>query len=197
ETIRGITDFAFSPNGKQLAYSVNGGHISKLVIRDKNRIQYSHTAKQGKHFYHKIVWNPEGTAVSFMDRSTFHLSEIEMETIVNWNLKRGTIHVLNPLKNEKLSGHEILSNLLYYSKDGNKLIFNISPVSVTPTNKGINVQEWKGTDIWVYPRRQNSWKWENQWWKTVWWPQTNKLLQIGNEQTPQAIINPNQKYAVI
>src|SRR5690606_18132268 len=120
-----------------------------------------------------------------------------METIVNWNLKRGTIHVLNPLKNEKLSGHEILSNLLYYSKDGNKLIFNISPVSVTPTNKGINVQEWKGTDIWVYPRRQNSWKWENQWWKTVWWPQTNKLLQIGNEQTPQAIINPNQKYTVI
>src|SRR5690606_35017434 len=84
ETIRGITDFAFSPNGKQLAYSVNGGHISKLVIRDKNRIQYSHTAKQVKHFYHKIVWNPEGTAVSFMDRSTFHLSEIEMETIVNW-----------------------------------------------------------------------------------------------------------------
>lgn len=196
ETIKDITGFAFSSNGKQLAYSINRDHISKIVIRDEDKIQYSHSAKQGKHFYHKIVWNPEGTAVSFMNRSIIRSSEAEMEIIVNWNFKRGTINVLNPLQNEKLSGHKILSNLLYYSEDGSKLIFNITPVSQVEKEKQSKVQVWKGTDRWVYPRRQNSWKWENQWWKTVWWPKTNKLLQIGNKQTPQAIINPNQKYAV-
>lgn len=194
--IKGITDFAFSPDGSQLAYSINKNSFSKIVIRDWNRILYSKKAGKG-HSYHKIVWNSKGTELSFMDEMSSHLFDVPINMVINWDFKSDATIVLNPLKSDRLSGYEILSNLLYYSEDDTKLIFNISPICITSTDKNAEVQEWKGTDPWVYPRIQQNWKWENQQWKTIWWPHKNKLLPLGNEETPQVILDPQQQYAVV
>ncbi len=197
KTLTGITDFSLGPKDTQLAYAINTSLSSKIVISDGDTKEYTHNAKPGNHFYYNLIWNPQGTAVSFMDKSKDSITNVETANIVSWELKTDSIDILNPLLNEKLAGLKLLSNLFYYSEDGQSLIFNTSPISQLPSDQGPNVQEWKGTDSWLYPRVQNTWEWENQWWKTMWWPKKNKILQIGNETTPQAEITSNQKYAIV
>ncbi|MCG2419386.1 prolyl oligopeptidase family serine peptidase [Aequorivita sp. F47161] len=197
KTLTGITDFSLGPKDTQLAYAINTSLSSKIVISNGGNIEYTHNAKLGNHFYYNLIWNPQGTAVAFMDKSINSITKVQTENIISCELNTESINILNPLRNEKLAGLKLLSNLFYYSKDGQSLIFNTSPISGISSDQGPNVQEWKGTDSWLYPRVQNTWEWENQWWKTMWWPKQNKILQIANETTPQAEITSNQKYAIV
>ncbi len=195
--IENISDFALSPNGRYLAYSINSDYNSKVLIRDWDKIQYSYSSKSGKHFFHNIIWKPQSDAVSFMDRSTSLNLKTESESIVSWEIETENIEVLNTSETDILKGRKILSNLFYYSDDGNNLIFNVMPDSKEELEKQVTVQEWRGTDPWVYPKIQNDWHWINQWWKTVWSLEKKKALQIGNEQAPEVIIGPSQKYALV
>lgn len=195
-TIEGIVDFKVSPSGRLLAYS-RRGNTSEIVISDWSKTIKVYNAKRKNQLLHHLIWHPDEISLSFLQHSTDPASAEGYESIVNWNLAKGSSSILDPSSNKLLRGLRILSNLFYYSTDGSKLIFNVSPTSIDQKIDETLVQVWKGTDPWLYPRVENTWEWENQWWKTVWCPTTGKLLQLGNEITPQVEINPNEKFAIV
>lgn len=192
DTITGITDFSIGPQGTLLAYTLNTPDNAKIIVRDLHKKLFV-TDQIGNHYYHNIIWNNQGTSIAFMDSP----NDKTLERICSWELETDSFSVLNPVKHEKLKGLKILSNLFYFSQDGTALIFNITPIEKTLGFEEVNVQEWKGTDKWVYPRVKERWHWENEWWKTMWWPKKDNLLQLGNETTPQVELTSNQKYAVV
>lgn len=197
----GIDHFVRSPNGNSLLILKTNHESHTLHMLDLTKeIWNLKLLTKSKFPLKQLVWGPSGKSIAFM-RETID-KEKEMNLFFYKLFPKLKMYQMDPkiIDNEnnliKLSD----SKLIISYKDQRVFFKAISELVPRDTVKdAINdqiVEIWHSNDRIIFPRKKKlglDSQLEHTW---VWWPGSNKFLQLGSAQQPDVIITPDYNHSI-
>ncbi len=193
--LKGIQNFKFGPLGKRVVViSKDSTETTVSLLRLKDMLQSVIIKTKNSEFIYP-TWNDTGDGLVFMEstpNSGQRLYYFE-------DKKTPMLRELDEIDLRTLESFAISKIPLSFSRDGERIFFWTHSPDNDSLNKekdSVNVQVWKGTDKWIYPRQQVDWEFNHADKLAVWWPKTKKIVQIGTEERPEVILVGDEKYAL-
>lgn len=198
--ISGATEFAMNPSNDKLVYATSNGDESTAgIVEFKNKIQQTIIPTgDAKGYFHNLVWEDHGKAVAFL-RKRDNLTNTENNSLVFFTISKGKSHELIPefTSDFPKKGHIVPVDRykLTISDDLERVFFSIDDFENPEEVSDNQLQIWNANDKYVFPQRQYL-KDSRKTKVAVWWPDTNRFLQINSDEVPLVMLAGNQKYAV-
>ncbi|MCZ4319906.1 prolyl oligopeptidase family serine peptidase [Aequorivita viscosa] len=186
--LKNASDFAFNHIGDKLLYSKHNEANFSIHILDLVTLNDSEVRK-GNNAFKKLMWSGVEDSFFFVEKdSILHYGTIEppfstkQVEIGNKHLKDMKLGFLQP----------------FFSRDGKRVFFYVQKNKLKKTTSDTlpSVQVWKGSDKWVFPRRQYEGTPEDWQLLSYWEPSSGKIEQLGTIQRPQTILTPNHTHVL-
>ena len=90
----------------------------------------------------------------------------------------------------------VRNNQIMLSKDGERLFFEVEENAVKPETTKTTVQIWNAADKLLYPNKHLFGTPAQRQKLAVWWPKSNRFMQITNRKLPEGVLNGDFTYAI-
>lgn len=173
----------------------------KIAMVSKQAVQYYHKAATTKlpfsdTGYRKLTWNDAANAICFLEPMT-KANDIVSFKIYHYNLESHKTSVLNPFESQMLKGQVIFGEgnaALRFSSDGSQVFFSYSEPKKKEVKQSFEV--WDTDTVYEYgwnklygdPKPLNK--------VASWIPAENKVVLIGTNERPNAMLTIDGKHAV-
>ncbi len=198
QSITDITYYKLSPNGIKLAYS-NALATSSIAVFDFQK-QSSDTIITKSAFSFPIIkWDLESTALVFCDYSA---AEKSYHSLYFYNIKNKKLRECNSNTSANWPDNMVLdarnNETLIISDNQQSVFFSVLKKEKPNTDKKKEgVEIWNAKDKDLFPKRMLYGTLNDLPRIAMWTTLTNTVKLIGDEMHPQALINPNQTYALV
>ncbi|WP_291127593.1 alpha/beta hydrolase family protein [Flavobacterium sp. UBA7682] len=173
----------------------------KIAMVSKQAVQYYHKGTTTKlpfsdAGYRKLTWNDEANAICFLEPMA-KANDMASFKIYHYNLESQKTTVLNPFESEVLKGQVIFGEgnaALRFSNDGRQVFFNYSEPKKKEVKQPFEVwdtdtpYEYGWNKLYGDPKPLNK--------VASWFPSENKVVLIGTNERPNAMLTIDGKYAV-
>ena len=193
--IEHVQTFAFDPSSKgavAIRKDSTETVVSLLRLKDMRK---SVIIKSINTDFIQPTWNDEGDGLVFMESTPNKGQRLYYFE----NKKLPMLRELDGIDLRTLGSFAISKIPPSFSRDGERIFFWTHSTyndSLIKEKDSVNVQVWKGTDKWIYPRQQVDWDFKHPDKLAVWWPKTKKVFQIGTAERPEVILVGDEKYAL-
>lgn len=185
-----VSEYRFSPVSNEMLYVSNENTILSLTLLNLNNLKKTVISTAAKN-YKYLMWNES-------ENSFFFIQNHSLLCYVD-NKKDLPIAVFHQSQTTNLF-QKTKPGIFppFFSKDGKRIFFYMhkDPKLKATTDTFPNVQLWRGTDKWIYPRTKQFGSPADWRMLYVWEPATGKLEQIASPDKPQVVITANSDYAL-
>lgn len=202
ETIENVTSFTLSPKNNALVYCASdsiGASVGLLQFGKK--IVKTNVINSYEKLFENVVWQNEGTSVVFVGRSID--SEVfTADSVLHYSIGDKQL-VQYDTSTEKSWPKEMVlyanfTSSLGISDDGERIFFKFRKApEIGKIKNNSGVQIWNAADKDIYPLWHKYGNTENEPRLAVWWPKSGKFRVVGDAMHPSAILNGNQKFALV
>lgn len=199
ETLRNVTDFAFSPNGKEIAVTVledNKYALGMLVLNAKMSIQW--IMKDSPFPASNFGWDKNGRALAFLSLSN---TDKEDGSLYYYVFKTKKLLHLNPKDNKEFPTDKLFDRALAYpldiSNDLKSVFFGLLPKNIPPKKNKDSVEVWQTDDKWIYPKEQKLGLFDQKAILASWQPYADSIIQITSPEFPMVMLSGNKTCAII
>lgn len=167
------------------------GSVAELVFMQEQFRQLKMAQSLDENF-EKIAWSKNGKALSFYGAS---LANPLNPTLYHYTIAQKKLVFFDSSRADFPKAIQLSNDLapVVLSDDGKRVFMKIckNEVAVTATDTAM---VWNTTDRQLYPERKQM---ENPVFYSVWWPKTNRYLQITDDVLSGMMLNGNQKVALL
>ncbi|MHB1146953.1 MAG: alpha/beta hydrolase family protein [Lutibacter sp.] len=202
ETIVNVTSYSMSPQSDQLAYCTSdsiGAGVGLLQFGKK--IVKTSVINSNTKLFENVVWQSEGTSIVFVGRS-MDAEAFTADTVLHYRIGNKQLFQYDTVMEKSWPKEMMLdanfTSSLGISDDGARVFFKfkkIPEVSGIKNNSGVQI--WNAADKDLYPIWNRYGKPENDPRLAAWWPESGKFMAVGDAMHPAAILNGNQKFALV
>ena len=200
-TVKDIAEYRSSPNGKNVVFITKQENAVKLIWIDQ-AFRTSEIIQSSAKRFKNLIWNKEANALAFLQELPQDVYQGTNHRLYFVNHMDGVpnLHILDPLLAEDiLKGLKIVTppakNPLEMATNGKKVFFYTTAPKLQTKEKEI-VQVWDGATPWTYPSQKNTESWQYNSKMVVWWPEENKLFEIGTDEFPKTQLMADGNYAL-
>ena len=196
----GVTAFVLNPKSSGMVYTKIANTSSLHEYSFDGKTTARKLAEDDRATFEDIVWQEEGQAFGFAKKykdtrdvrygRNLYLYRIKEKKIIGFDANS----VPNIAKDSKIVSPNWTRFTI--SGDGKRVFFYISEKEDATTPEQPLVQVWNGNDPWTYSQVQLSGRWDRAPRCVVWWPDSNRFLQLTTEEQPQVMLSGNKKYAI-
>ncbi|MFV5703061.1 alpha/beta hydrolase family protein [Flavobacterium sp. XS2P12] len=193
KSIDSVLSFALSTDQTILGIITKSkkGTAAELIFLQQHFRQLKMAESQDENF-EKITWSKNGKAVSFYGSS---LANPLRPTLYHYTIAQKKLVVFDSSRAEFPKGMHLSNEVapVTLSDDGKRVFMKIckNEVAVTATDTAM---VWNTTERQLYPERKQM---GNTVFHSVWWPKTNRYLQITDDVLSGMMLNGNQKVALL
>lgn len=184
------TEYAFDPTGDKLAYI--DAATSSVNILDINTMQKQIVLSNKEATFHFPKWNTQKKQLLFMEKGR------EGGKLWLYSLDNNSLMVGELPSSLKLESQLSASSAPFFSEDGKKVFFFREPLvkKILKTDT-IAVEVWKGTDKWIYPRRQRDYNPGTDALLSVWRPDQNTFIPLATREHPTCFLSGDEQHAFV
>lgn len=198
-TIHDITEYSFNATGTILACIIPKENAVKLIRMNADFTTETLVQEKESH-YKNLIWNSKGDALAFLQELGEENDKQKNHKVYYVKQLEHTpkLYILNPLPltdffQDKHIVIPFARAPLQISEDGERIFFNVaSSISLPEENETVQIwnsvasgenhgQHIDGAHI---PKL------------AAWWPQQNKVMQIGTDYLPNVLLTGKQNYAL-
>ncbi|MFV5692918.1 alpha/beta hydrolase family protein [Flavobacterium sp. LT1R49] len=193
KSIDSVLSFTWSTDQTMLGIITKSkkGTVAELVFLQEHFRQLKIAESQDENF-EKITWSKNAKALSFYGSS---LANPLNPTLYHFTIAQKKLGVFDSSRAEFPKGMHLSNDgaPVALSDDGKRVFMKIckNEVAVTATDTAM---VWNTTDRQLYPERKQM---ENPVFYSVWWPKTNRYLQITDDVLSGMMLNGNQSVALL
>lgn len=194
-SLHNVQDILFNPTNKYAALIKKDAHKSSIEILDLTNMNSAAILANNTSDYLFPTWNRDGTALAFIEKT----DQGKQRLFYFENGENAMLKDIDEFDLPAANTVQISISKLTFSDDGKRVFFSTHATKKPNLNQNpdsVKVQVWKGSDKMLYSQQQLDWDFNNPDRLAVWWPLTNKIIQIENEERPQAMLTGDQKFAV-
>lgn len=187
------TYFKASPVDDALLYA--GLHFVGIVSFGKESAEKV-VVNDAMGAFSNFSWQSDGSGLAFIKK--LKIDGVEVAHLMYYNTRESKLFEMAPETVANFPA-DMIAEARYgmkpvVSDDGSKVFFYIKKKTEAPKDADV-VQVWNGNDKWIFPMEQ---KMGNGIYPkvAVWWPGTNKVVQVSDEARPRMMLTGNQKYAI-
>ncbi|MFH7018607.1 alpha/beta hydrolase family protein [Flavobacterium sp. FlaQc-47] len=198
-SIENVTYYKLSPDTSKLAYVTSFPFNSLFILDFKKQNKETFISSDHSLSYPIIKWHPNGKSILF---AGYSVEEKSYETLFLYDLLMKKLLECN---NQKISNwpkdmalDARFDNTLVFSDDQQSIFFSLKKKDSSPLvqNKD-SIEIWNAKDKDLFPERNSFGATKDQSRIAVWKPGKNTVRLIGDEIHSQALINPNQSWALV
>ncbi len=184
-------EFALNPqmDAMVMAMKTNDGESLQLLDFDTFA---TYVIMEGKYVsFPRMEWSVNGEKLSFIYSNdngiTFNIGMFDLKTktckILDWAA----------LSNEALA---ITNTQISVSNSGEKVYFQVIPQKLLAIDDS-GPEIWDTFDKIIYPRKNFVSSGKRGPWQNVWLPGENKIIALGDTETPYTLFHPESDYALV
>lgn len=195
KVVAGATAFSISPDSKMVAFTATHGTESKVEVL---HLDTGITANiiENTDGFKTMVWDADSRSLSFVNIPT---TSDKVQTVFLYRIRESRLFSINSYSVDNWPESYIAScnqtSSITISDDGKRLFFRLRKSAIV-NQKAINeVRIWNAADRILQPSRERAAAFGDSV-IGCWWPDTNKFMIIGGNNTTVSMINGDQKFAV-
>jgi dipeptidyl aminopeptidase/acylaminoacyl peptidase len=186
------TNKEFVPNPKKdvmaMANKMKDGEILKLLDFETFS---TYVIMEGKNVsFPRMEWSANGEKLGIIfskdDGKTFNVGVFDLKT-------KTTQVMGDALSNGALA---ITNTQISVSNSGEKVYFHVLPQTVATEDNG-GPEVWDTFDKIIYPRRSFVNSGKQGPWQNVWLPSENRVVSLGDANTPHTLFNPESDFVLV
>lgn len=199
--IENVKEYVISQDKKSVAYITQNNSV-KLFWVDK-KLNDKFILKGTKNIRKNLIWNNKGDALTFLEEFSKNDSSETNHKIYFLKKVREKVETyhLNPSEPQGLiKGKTVFYNPsftpLLISPDNKRVFFYLKGVQ---RNSAANntVEVWKSSDRVEFQRNVLEGNPKSRPKLVVWWPESEKLFEITNDQHPSVYLTPDRNKAIV
>jgi dipeptidyl aminopeptidase/acylaminoacyl peptidase len=199
QTINGVSEYRFNGDGTLLAY-VTPKENTVNLIRMNSNFNSATLVQEKEGDFKYLTWNNKGDVLSFLQESNNETAKLKNHKLyyITQLEQKPKIVVLDPLLSTDFfkDKHIVIPFArvpLEISEDGKRIFFNLA-AAVPQKEENEIVQIWSSVVTGVHHGQQLDPSHIPK--LAVWWPEENKIVQIGTDELPNVLLTGNQNYAL-
>jgi len=202
ETIVDVTSYSLSPKKDQLVFCASDSISANVgLLQFGKKIVKTSIINSNIELFENVVWHREEKSIVFVGRS-IDAEAFTASTVLYYRIDSKQLYQYDTLTEKSWPKEMVLEanfkSALGISEDGERVFFKFKKIpKVSGINKNSGVQIWNTKDKDVYPIWNTYGKSENNPRLAAWWPKTGKFISVGDAIHPSAILNGNQKFALV
>jgi len=185
----GIGEYLWNPKNSVLAVSVKDSSGSQVFLHNALTHRNITLLRNNDCKYTRLLWSDSGNALVFIEQSG------KKSLIHHYNILDSVITSVDVEMTWPPVDFTLMIRDLSISSDGSRVMFSRGKDYRSMINE--SPQIWNTQDPWIYPRIKNFNESERSLKLTLWDIQTGKMLEITDEETPDAKYNPNYQNALV
>lgn len=202
EMIENVTSFTLSPKNDALVYCASDSIGAKVdLLQFGKKMVKTNIIKSNKKLFDNVVWQNKGNAIVFVGRS-IDSKAFTADTVLHYSFADKQLFQYDTsLEKSWPKGMVLYANFtssLGISDDGERVFFKFrKALDISKIKNNAGVQIWNAADKDLYPIWNKYGKSEYDPRLAVWWPKNGKLRAVGDTIHPAAILNGDQKFALV
>ncbi|MGV8946487.1 MAG: prolyl oligopeptidase family serine peptidase [Lutibacter sp.] len=202
ETIENVTSFTLNPKNDALAYCASDSiGASVALLQFGKKMVKTNIINSNKKLFENVVWQNEGNSIVFVGRS-IDSKDFTADTVLHYSIAEKQLFQYDTsLEKSWPKGMVLYANFtssLGISDDGARVFFKFrKAIEVSKIKNNSGVQIWNASDKDLFPVLNTYGKPENNPRLAIWWPKSGKFRVVGDTIHPTAILNGNQKFALV
>ncbi|UFH36532.1 alpha/beta hydrolase family protein [Flavobacterium acetivorans] len=194
KSIDSVLSFSLNPDKTIMGIVTKSkkGIVAELVFMQEHFRHLKMVESQDENF-EKITWSKKAKALSFYGISM--TDPIPNITLYHYTIDQKKLAVFDSSRADFPKAMQLSNDIapLTLSDDGNRVFMKVSKneavLTVTDT-----AMVWNTTDPLLYPERKQM---KNTIFYSVWWPKSNRYLQITDAALSRMMLNGNQSVALL
>jgi dipeptidyl aminopeptidase/acylaminoacyl peptidase len=193
KSIDSVLSFAWSTDQSIMAIITKSkkGTAAELIFMQEHFRQLKIAEHQDENF-EKITWSKNAKTLSFYGSS---ITNPLLPTLYHFTIAQKKLVFFDSSRAEFPKGMHLSNDIapVTLSDDGKRVFMKIckNEVAITTTDTAM---VWNTTDRQLYPERKQM---GNTVFHSVWWPKTNRYLQITDDVLSGMMLSGNQKVALL
>lgn len=191
--IGGVTEWAWNDAKDAVAYAARSkGYCTVGIIRLKGKYIHEEISASRNPF-HTLKWQEGGDGLAFFTTDAAQRPTLQYA-------KNGKLHMLGPnlpgLPDTAIDPDQNIE--MKVSRDGAKVFFGVRstlPVTIAENPSGVEI--WNGNDKVLYPDLKLRESVGRPQLLAAWWPASGKVIQLGTEEMPSAILTGDGNHTLI
>lgn len=188
---QGVKNYSISPCKEKIIYNSQQG--IRIVDLTEKEIKPTLISEIGE-IFSKVAWQKSGKSFSIISASPLDNGVPRLYFYRYGNKNRINFDSNSLTSMKEVAGLESNPMKFKVSDDGTMVFFSTTPIATVPIDDEIRV--WRGDDIVTVNRVQESGIPNLVQKVLVWWPQSNKILQLTSDEKPFMFLSGDQKYAI-
>lgn len=199
QRIEKINYYRLSPTKKQLAYTTFEDKAVLYILDIQDKIALTSIPVDSALEFDVIKWHNKGGSLLFVGRPAVSKNR-DYTTIVFYEIQNKKKYQYDISLDSSYQGDRFINgpvlNTFAISEDHKRIFFYTKETkNVNSRMKSNEIQIWNAKDKELYPRQKVQ---DTLDFKLVEWTiQTGALKRIGDQENPRAILNGNQKFALV
>lgn len=202
--IENCSDYSYNATADAIAYGNESGNVQKLGLLYLKDIPINMEITQSKNcIYTTIVWQKKGRSIAFL-QEPINNDPAKTVTHINvgyYRLFEKKLFTFNPDRQKDFPQHSEItsssfSKLLIDASD-TRIFFGVTKIqNPNLASDSSEVQIWDTADKYIYPAEKEIDGWNNVSKVAVWWPETDRFLNITDNVSPNMILTGDQHYVL-
>jgi dipeptidyl aminopeptidase/acylaminoacyl peptidase len=198
EEFTGVSGFVLNPAGSGMIYTVSGEQSSLHYYSFSGKGNVQKLATDGAATFENIVWQGKGASFAFVKNYKDTLDVRHGKNLHLYRLSENKLYSFDTNLLPTIPKTSTIESPIWthfrISDDGQRVFFYITE-GITDNEKPL-VQVWNGNDAWTYSQVQLSGRFDKASKCAVWWPDSERFLQLTTTEQPKLMLNGDQKYAI-
>ncbi len=203
QTIPDVAQYSLNVDSTVLAYTTEAdGAYTVHVVGLNGKWNPERIIENSANRYSRLTWDTTGKHLAFLEEMQTD-NKKEKNHKVHYGPRvnsHARVYTFNPLTHPGLQKGSYIpgSSRLILSEDGERIFFDVQPPKTEETKKTekADVQVWHSHDKRTHPAKADAAWWSQSPKLSVWWPKTNKFLQIGTREQPEVILTGDSRHAL-
>lgn len=181
--MKGVVDFEWNPVNGILAANLSDSSGSQVVLYDSETHKRKVLINSSASNYSRLQWTYSGNTLVFLEQTGGnHL--LHHYNVSDSILTTNTPEMYNPYPDSL-----VIIRTISVSDDGATMIFSCSNKSDYQKQESMEV--WDTGEPWIYPRLKKLYGFQRPLYLIAWDVLSGKLYRITDDDTPDALFNPN------
>ncbi len=194
KVVTGVTAFSISPDSTMVAFTTTHGTESTVEVLHLDTATTLDVVDSTDGFK-TLVWDAGSRSLSFVD---VPITTDKAPSVFLYRIQERRLFSLNSNSIDNWPESYLAScsqtSSITISDDGKRLFFKLRKSGIVQQKSVNEVRIWNAADRILQPSQERAAFSDNR--IGCWWPDTNKFMIIGGNNTTVSMINGDQKFAV-